>query len=685
MSTPLSPCSADTLNRTNSSTRIFDKLFDPPTTAQSNVGQRKNDTFDGSKESSSSPFQTEVDLKDQSTRVADAASPVFSRSFQVAKKSPSEPFKIHEDIDITQPTTTDILPRSKSRQAVQNIKPIGDETLSQIREQTYRQHEAQRPLGETLQSRGQNEGTLSFQHPQDLEEHDAPSFVSDDTCFSTFSAVPNADMTLFAKLGNRTADNTIRSPLRQTPASKNFNCSSSSGNGGKHGSSRTPSPTPRGSRPARRDGDTTNLLLDFTQTLDVGVGAVRKSPAKRHGPSPTKTTEPKLLSYINKQRMPSPSKNQPATPASRRDFMTLLDFDLPPQPTPRSVPTITIRELESLKSQYLSEISSLKASLSGREAEVDSLKKAINDAEQRVGQSQERLREERSAREHAERERGEWEKKWHEIEAVLQSVREEFVFAEKERDELLEKLEESNRLRDDAETKLVEANTKAIVCTGDGNDVATGETSLSDEVISQRVNAQLDEKMENLARELHAVYKKKHESKVATLKKTYEARSEKRCNELQQQIESLQKQNEDLQSNKDASFSGAVLTEMPNPEHSSDLRRLEQQTAELEEHRARLAGLAEEMRSMRNSQEELMRDLERERVEKGELVAAVDEMLALQADVGAPTAIEDFRKSINRPPSGLRGPGFAGPKATGIPGKSKMLANIERMGSSRAQ
>jgi hypothetical protein len=97
--------------------------------------------------------------------------------------------------------------------------------------------------------------------------------------------------------------------------------------------------------------------------------------------------------------------------------------------------------------------------------------------------------------------------------------------------------------------------------------------------------------------------------------------------------------------------------------------------------------------------------LERERIEKGELVAAVDEMLSLQADMSsltpaaATTAVEDFKKSIGMGmgrPSGLRGPGFGyqGPAATqqskiGAPagltrstsgGKSRMMSNIERMG-----
>ncbi|MCV5163677.1 hypothetical protein OFB65_25305, partial [Escherichia coli] len=74
----------------------------------------------------------------------------------------------------------------------------------------------------------------------------------------------------------------------------------------------------------------------------------------------------------------------PQRPGS--NLSNILDFDIPPMPTPRSVPTITPRELETLKSGFLSEISSLKASLSGKEAEVTSLKTAVSDAEKRVGE-----------------------------------------------------------------------------------------------------------------------------------------------------------------------------------------------------------------------------------------------------------------------------------------------------------
>lgn len=367
--------------------------------------------------------------------------------------------------------------------------------------------------------------------------------------------------------------------------------------------------------------------------------------------------------------------------------MNLLDFDLPPQPTPRSIPSITVRELESLKSSYLSEISSLKASLSGKEAEVGSLKKAVTDAERRVGEALETVREERNAREHAEQEKGEWEKKGKEVEGVLQTVKEEFEITEKEREELLQKLEESNQAREDAERRAVEAAARSgIPLNTTGEQSVDANHSTIDALVAHRVAQQLDEKMENLARELHAVYKKKHETKVATLKKTYEARGEKKCQELQQKVEELSKE---LLGSAATSINGQVETGLNLKEHEAEILR----------HESHASHLMDEIEELKQTQGRLLRELEGERAEKGDLVAAVDEMLALQADghasAGTDSAVvEGFRKSIGLArPSGLRAPGGFGserrmggtaPSYDRTNSKSRMMHNIERMGGGRA-
>ncbi|KAI9720126.1 MAG: hypothetical protein M1828_005772 [Chrysothrix sp. TS-e1954] len=641
----------------------------------------------------SSPFQTEVASqigKDVDMRLDFDDSPHKSQSQGPKITSPSKSsspgalFDIFDETSTKLPQTDTVkLSPRKQRQTLQKSHSRSPSKSTMPQSSPTKSPDKGAILGYSVPSPSLGSSVYTPAFGNDENDQDTRSVLSDDTCFSNFSAVPNADMTLFAKLGNTRSP--ARSPTRRnvvpdTPGSNMFHTPSTSKRrqlDESRPSSRGGSPTPR--NPKFQEGETTSLLLDFTQMESMNRG--KQSP-------PKSTTEPNLLSYINNKRMPSPAKT-PSSP-SKRNMLNLLDFDLPPQPTPRSIPTITIRELESLKSNYLSEISSLKASLMGREAEVSSLKKAVSDAERRVGEAMETLREEKSAREYADNERLQWEKKGKEVETVLKSVREEYLIGEREKDDLQAKLEESNRAREEAELKAAEAS-RTSMAQSQFDPRSSGASSNTDAVVAQKVAQQLDEKMENLARELHAVYKKKHEGKVATLKKTYETRADKRCHELQASIDDLSKQLEELQATKESSLS------LELPKHRvADIAKYEEQKTEIQQSKAKIAGLEEEMNSVRGTHSRLLQELEQERVEKGELVAAVDEMLALQSEVGAPSAIEDFRKSISRP-SGLRGPGFGesrigrgGPGApqrstsNGTSGKSRMMSNIERMGSGRA-
>ena len=508
----------------------------------------------------------------------------------------------------------------------------------------------------------------------------------DDTCFSTFSEIP--EMTIFAKLGQSP---TRRGDMTRTPGRDAGPAPSTSRK--RLSSSRSPSPTPRRRRtPNRGSDDTTNLLLDFTQQIE---GITR--PHASHSPSKS-ATEPNLLQYINNQRSPHKSRHSVATPGRQSNLLSLLDFELPPAPTPRSIPTITVRELESLKSSYLSQISSLKATLSGREAEVESLKRAVSDAERRVGESQEELREERDARAHAESEKAGWEKRGQEVELVLKNVKEEVMRTESEKEDLVRKVEEAERRIETADMRAMKAEERFADALAARADPGDGSASATEEQVQKLVAAQIDAKIEAVSRELHAVYKDKHERKVGTLKKSYEARGEKRCAELQSRLDAMQRENEELHAAKDSTFTGPVSG--ISSEESAAMKY------EIEEQKAHLARLENEIRTFQQQQEVLMRDLERERIEKGDLVAAVDEMLALQSEAGPSQAqrneqsqiqgaisqVEDFRKSISRP-SGLKVPstgesrigrGGATPASAsrgGGSGKSRLLANIERMGS----
>jgi hypothetical protein len=464
---------------------------------------------------------------------------------------------------------------------------------------------------------------------------------------------------------------------------------------------RNVSPTPRRSKIPSGDDETTSLLLDFTEQFQaIAASSVRRS----HKASPIKSqTEPNLLSYISSQR--SPAKGGPRTPAKsskNANILNLLDFELPPPATPRSIPTITVREMESMKSNYLSQISQLTASLSGKEATITSLTSAVTDAERRVGEAQEALRDERSAREHIEQEKLVWERKGHEVEGVLRSIKKEIMDSEKEREELLRKLEAAEKRAEDAEARVADAQAKTLEAETklvDASVMITAdetEAPNSPRYTAEQVQKQIDEKVETLCRELHLVYKKKHETKVSALKKSYEAKAEKRLAELTRKVSDLEKRNEELQIGRDATFSGVLPADLPSAEVAANIKQLgeqkallETQKSELESQKAKLAGLIEEMRIVREDHTLLLQELEKERVEKGELVAAAEQMLALQADFAAaqPEAVEDFRKSVGvgARPSGLRAPesrlarpgvGFS------VPGKSRMMSNIERMGKS---
>lgn len=389
-----------------------------------------------------------------------------------------------------------------------------------------------------------------------------------------------------------------------------------------------------------------------------------------------------------------------STPAKSTSLLNLLDFELPPAPTPRSIPTITIRELESMKSQYQSQISSLKATLSGREAEVDSLKKAVSDAERRVGEALENLREEKGQREQIEHEKNQWEQRGVEFEHLLKNVRDEVMRSEEEKEALIRRADDNERLAEKQQTRADEAESKVLDLEAQ---LATaraaipkndGSGNMIDEAEIQRlVQQQIDAKVEAVSRELHAVYKKKHETKVATLKKSYEARGEKKCAELQARLDDLIKQNEELSNAASSSVESSMMFT------ADDRKAMEDANSTIEEQRAEIAGLARELDVLRHEQKDLMRELEKERVEKGELVAAVDEMLTLQSSEGSSSAaIEDLRRSISRPappphaaiPAPFRQPapavesrigrGTGMPRPSGIASKSKMMSNIERMG-----
>ncbi|KAL7816556.1 hypothetical protein V8C44DRAFT_323122 [Trichoderma aethiopicum] len=381
----------------------------------------------------------------------------------------------------------------------------------------------------------------------------------DVSAFSAFSAVPNAAM--LARLGQ----------------------------------------TPNGRRDAKRahhtmDDDsasTSSLLMDYNERLGRSQ---RSSPARRDVLSPSRTTP-----------------NLPMTGTPNRQGTNHMDFD---GTTPRSIPSITPRELETLKSNFLSEISSLKASLSGKEAEVHSLKTAVVDAEKRVGESMERLREERMLRE--------------EMEGALRIVREEIIETQREKEDLEHELQESEQRREASEMMHQEAESKLAGLRA-GKDLERNSSPDKPNNSAREVELAV----ERVARELHGLYKSKHETKVAALKKSYENRWEKKVWELEAKIQNLTMENERLHAGH-----GSTMTMVDHADMEQWKAQSARDHATIRELEADIQRLEAVITTVRRDNDELRVSLQQERVEKGELVQLAEELMSMQTVTSAAPAPE---------------------------------------------
>ncbi|ERT01601.1 uncharacterized protein SPSK_06956 [Sporothrix schenckii 1099-18] len=462
--------------------------------------------------------------------------------------------------------------------------------------------------------------------------------------FSTFSAVPNAAMMSRLSRGNSTHGS--NSPSKPPPPHNGFGhhtaARSRSGSmSGPSGPTSSVARTPRangttngtghgtanhgGPAPNRNGhyepGNTASLLMDFTEQLRMAHNAQLSPSKERFGPQLT----------ANGTGATDHASATSATP-QRKSLVNLLDFEIPPMPTPRSIPTVTPRELESLKSNFLSEISSLKATLSGKEAEVLALKTAVGDAEKRVGECMEQLREERGARDLLSEEKGQWERRGREMEEVLRKVKGEIVMGHRDRDELEAKLDESDKRREAAEMMAQEAETKmAAMRAGRATGSPGGSTSsAAGSGGSGTVQREVEIAVERVARELHVAYKAKHEAKVAALKKSYEARWEKRVHELETVAEALAQENDKLRIGRDATLSKVVPGEEERRAEEERREREARDATQIKELGAEVNKLEAVLRSVKADNAELRTLLEQERVEKGELVSLAEEMMSMQ-------------------------------------------------------
>ncbi|KAJ5491535.1 hypothetical protein N7539_003102 [Penicillium diatomitis] len=492
-------------------------------------------------------------------------------------------------------------------------------------------------IGNSVVEEIRNEGMSTVLHNDEDDVHEDEHFERadrhgghteedqdpmDDTGFSNFSVLP--DMTSFAKLR-------AESPLKSMRTSVGHYGGASAGG---HRHSLAPATPGTARRPYR------NSLMDAVP--QVGSPTPRRRESHRVGHVSESSNLLDLTDHMNfypRQSLQgarySPNRRSPVRPMRQSmqsdrtpaKMSSLLDFDIPPAPTPRSLPSITPRELESLKSGFLSEISSLKATLSGKEAEVASLKTAVADAERRVGEALEEVRNEAARKDELEMEQAEWDRRGKEMETVLRSVRDELENGEQERERLLHRAEEAEKSKEVLEGRVVELETQLTSARSSagasasqaGSENGSRRASQSNEATAREVQ----EAVEKVARELHTLYKSKHETKVAALKKSYETRWEKRLREVEKKLAEAVEESERLRVERDTAQSEAA--EASIFKHANEAHQNEKRVFE-----AQIRGLQEELAALKEEMGHLRVELDAERTEKGELVAAVDEWLSIQ-------------------------------------------------------
>ncbi|KAJ5936417.1 hypothetical protein N7454_005052 [Penicillium verhagenii] len=489
----------------------------------------------------------------------------------------------------------------------------------------------------------------------------------DDTGLSNFSVLP--DMTSFANLRADSPMKSMRGSVGPSPA-RTGDMYSRSAEPGTPGTARRShrasalldvgsqmgSPTPR--RRVSRDvgnPDRTPNLLDFSDQMNFYP---RQSTQQTSQYSPRRSPMRNM-----RQSMRSPSK------------LSLLDFDIPPAPTPRSIPTVTPRELESLKSGFMSEISSLKATLSGKEAEVACLKTAVGDAERRVGEALEEIRNEAARRETLEIEQAEWDRRGKDMERVLQSVRDELEEGERERDRLTRKAEEAEKGREQLEGRVVELETQLSTARSAAPGSTTAPGSRRPSQSAEDTAREVQDAVEKVARELHTLYKGKHETKVAALKKSYESRWEKRLRESDNKLAAAREENERLKAERDAADSDS----MANANASMIARENDEHEAAKRVFEAQIQGLQHEMVALKEDSERLRDELKTERAEKGELVAAVDEWLNIQQTQPAPAQQQERERESSVASAGVPEENY---QSASEPPVDNLRRSVSRSGSS---
>ncbi|KAF8460926.1 hypothetical protein BDZ91DRAFT_765999 [Kalaharituber pfeilii] len=430
--------------------------------------------------------------------------------------------------------------------------------------------------------------------------------------------------------------------------------------------------------PGDKDQTTMLLLDDFTAQFNA---VNHRHSTTGHRPQQPRGSISGLFSPLSKsETQATPWKSVSGTPDNTGGSKFLLDFDIPPPPTPRSIPSITPRELEQLKSDHLAQLAELRANLSGKEAEVATLRTGIREAELRcgalreeLGECEERMRAEmdgalKQMRESAQAQFDEAVARWEEerksllreseeargrFEDEVEQVRVQFGEVERLLEEAgnreREKERECEGLRTDVESlqrELEEARNGTQEARNGAEEASASPppcakcAARESEPAQPPPGAASKEEVDRIAKELHVLYKQKHETKVAALKKSYEGKWEKRVRGLETEIDRL-----------NAAVAEYESVPRPSTAHGSTAKEKEEAEEKLRAATEEMEKLHHEVLVLRDQNEALKGAVEKERREKGELVGAVEEMLALQmqtlSEAEAAAAAEEAAAQAN--------------------------------------
>ncbi|KAK9368375.1 hypothetical protein V1509DRAFT_623891 [Lipomyces kononenkoae] len=190
-----------------------------------------------------------------------------------------------------------------------------------------------------------------------------------------------------------------------------------------------------------------------------------------HTPSTTRTNYLLDLAtpaeFVNVRFSPSVLSDSTPTQRSQKEEHNsnsqecLLDLDFPTM-TPRSIPTMSSRQVESLKAGYLSEIATLRAELAGKDAELMALRQSLRQSEERNVVMEQRCQHETDRLEKIAKElhvqyskkhetkvialkkqvETKWAEKLEQSEKIIESLKDELEIERKEKGDLVQYWEE---------------------------------------------------------------------------------------------------------------------------------------------------------------------------------------------------------------------------------------------------